>query len=81
MIDDDGNFVGRVDLVYPDRRLILEVDSFRFHGGRMSFEHDRNRVNALGSMGWVVLHVTHLMISEDPERFLRVFGRAYSRAL
>lgn len=79
VIDDDGNFVGRVDLVYPDQRLILEVDSFRHHSGRDPFERDRQRINALGAMGWVVLHVTHLMLRDQRESFLKAFRRAYYR--
>lgn len=81
VIDDSGNFIGRVDLVYPDRRLVLEVDSFRHHGERMPFEKDRKRNNALGSMGWLVLHVTHLMLRDDKEGFLRAFRRAFFRTL
>ena len=81
VIDDEGNFVGRVDLVYPEQRLILEVDSFRHHAGRETFERDRQRINALGSMGWVVLHVTHRMMRDQRESFLKAFGRAYLRTL
>lgn len=81
VIADDGTFVGRVDLVYPDRRLILEVDSFRHHSDRIPFENDRVRINALGSMGWTVLHVTHAMLRGDKDRFLRAFQRAFFRTL
>ena len=78
VIDDAGNFVGRVDLVYPAQRLIIEVDSFRYHGGREPFEKDRQRMNALSALGWTVLHVTHLMLRE-PEKFLGAFRSAYRR--
>ena len=81
VLDDDGRFVGRVDLVWPDRRLILEVDSFRFHSDREAWDRDRERRNALTALGWVVLHVTSTMLREQQEVFLRDLDRAYHRPL
>lgn len=82
VIDDEGRFVGRVDLVFPSQRLIIEVDSFRYHFSRLSFEHDRARRNALGALGWLVIHITNTMLKE-PQRgaFLRDLKRAYLRPL
>lgn len=81
VLDDRGRFVGRVDLVFPERRLILEVDGFRFHSGRSSWERDRERRNALTALGWVVLHVTVRMLDEQRADFLRDLARAYHRPL
>ena len=81
VLDDDGRFVGRVDLVWPERRLVLEVDSFRFHSGRQAWDRDRERRNALTALGWVVLHVTSKMLDEQQEPLLRDLARAYHRPL
>lgn len=81
VLDDDGRFVGRVDLVWPERRLILEVDSFRFHSGRRAWDRDRERRNALTALGWVVLHVTSKMLDEQREALMRDLARAYHRPL
>lgn len=81
ILDDRGRFVGRVDLAFPDRRLILEVDGFRFHSGRSRWENDRDRRNALTALGWVVLHVTARMLDEMRADFLRDLARAYHRPL
>lgn len=81
VLNDEGRFIGRVDLVYPERRLILEVDSFRFHSGRGTFEHDRSRRNALTALGWFVLHITHLMMRDQLETFLEDLDRIYHRPL
>lgn len=81
VLDDGGRFVGRVDLVFPERRLILEVDSFRFHSGRQSWDRDRERRNALTALGWVVLHVTSKMLGEEKDAFVRDLARAYDRPL
>lgn len=54
---DDGGFVARVDLAYPDLRIAIEYDGL-WHGGRTAFLDDRRRLNRLLAAGWVVLHVT-----------------------
>lgn len=82
ILDDDGRFVGRVDLVFPERRLIIEVDSFRFHTGRRPWDRDRERRNALTALGWLVIHATSQMLGgEGRSGFLRDVGRAYNRPL
>ncbi len=81
VIDDAGRFVGRVDLVFFDRRLIIEVDSFRFHSGRAVWDRDRERRNALTALGWIVIHATSQMLGPQREDFLRDLSRAYHRPL
>ena len=31
---DDGAIVARADIAYPDARLAIEVDGYRYHTGR-----------------------------------------------
>jgi len=82
VLDDNGRFVGRVDLVFPEQRLIIEVDSFRFHTGRRPWDRDRERRNALTALGWLVIHATSQMVSGDARSaFLRDVARAYQRPL
>ncbi|HJR45014.1 MAG TPA: DUF559 domain-containing protein [Actinomycetota bacterium] len=82
VLDDDGRFVGRVDFVYPDRRLIIEVEGFRFHSGRRSFDADRVRRNSLTAMGWMLLQATAPMLRPPgQEDFVRDLRRAYGRPL
>jgi hypothetical protein len=42
VIDEDG-FVGRPDLVDRERRLVVEADSFEFHGRRAALRRDCER--------------------------------------
>ena len=81
ILDDEGRFVGRVDLAWPERRLILEVDSFRFHSGRQAWDRDRERRNALTALGWIVLQVTSKMLDQQKDQLLRDLARAYNRPL
>lgn len=47
-------FVAEVDLAYPDLRVALEFDGYRFHTGRLRWERDVQRENALLDLGWTV---------------------------
>lgn len=47
-----------VDAAWPDRRLIVELDSYEFHRTRQAFENDRRRDRRLTAAGWRVMRVT-----------------------
>jgi very-short-patch-repair endonuclease len=48
----------RVDFAWPAARLVVECDSFRFHGQRASWKRDRRRIAAIERAGWRVLIIT-----------------------
>lgn len=56
-----------VDLVWKERRVIVELDGYEFHRGREAFEHDALRGNRLKANGWSVLRVTWRMLEENPD--------------
>ena len=47
-----------VDIAFPDRRLIIELDGWASHGVRSAFEPDRIRGNELLLLGWHLLRFT-----------------------
>jgi hypothetical protein len=47
-----------VDALYRDARLIVEVDSWRYHGDRASFERDRAKEAAALALGYRTLRIT-----------------------
>jgi very-short-patch-repair endonuclease len=57
---------GRVDLAYPDARLIIEADSRRWHTRVADFEVDRRRDNEATALGWQVLRVTWRDLVDRP---------------
>jgi very-short-patch-repair endonuclease len=59
---------GRVDFSYPERRLVIEGDSRRWHTLLNSFEIDRLRDNAAQLAGWRILRFTWDEITHHPER-------------
>jgi very-short-patch-repair endonuclease len=48
----------RADFLWPDHKLILEVDGYQTHGTRLAFESDRERDQVHIAAGYVVLRVT-----------------------
>lgn len=54
-----------VDVCWPNRRTILEVDSYRYHAKAEQLDTDAKRRNSLKSMGWKVITVTDGQLSGD----------------
>jgi len=65
VIDEDG-FVGRPDLVDVRSRVVLEAESFEFHGHRIALRRDCERYNALALRGWLVLRFSWEHVMHDP---------------
>lgn len=56
-----------VDALWPDRRLVAELDGYAFHGTRVAFERDRARDASLQLAGYRVLRFTARMLDRDRE--------------
>lgn len=48
----------RVDFLWPDAKVIAEVDGFAYHSHRRAFQGDRSRTNELQLLGYKVLRFT-----------------------
>jgi very-short-patch-repair endonuclease len=51
----EPEFLGRSDLVDVRLRIILEADSFEWHGGRAALASDAQRYDTFVAHGWLVL--------------------------
>lgn len=51
----DRGLFARPDLVVVDRRLVIEADSFEFHGSRKALHRDCRRYTAMSLRGWTVI--------------------------
>ncbi|MGH9179615.1 MAG: type IV toxin-antitoxin system AbiEi family antitoxin domain-containing protein [Acidimicrobiales bacterium] len=67
---------GRVDFAFPWARLIIEVDSRRWHTRERDFEADRRRDREAQLAGWTVYRFTWQDLKEDPEGVVRTILRA-----
>jgi predicted transcriptional regulator of viral defense system len=65
-----------VDFCWPDRRLIVEADSWEHHKTRAAFERDRRRDQLLTAMGWTVVRVTWRQLKHAPEEVIAAVGAA-----
>ncbi|MGH8875223.1 MAG: endonuclease domain-containing protein, partial [Acidimicrobiia bacterium] len=70
---------GRVDLVYPHARLIIELDGRRWHTQAEAFEMDRRRDNLAQLAGWRVLRFTWQQLKNHPEEFIAVVAQALAQ--
>ena len=54
-----------IDVCWPQRRVAIEVDSYRYHSSRARHNTDAMKRNSLKSMGWKVTSVTDGQLSGD----------------
>jgi very-short-patch-repair endonuclease len=57
----------QVDLVWFDGKIVVEIDSYRFHSSRSDFANDRHRDYELQLSGFLVLRLTHHSVLADVE--------------
>lgn len=69
----------RVDVAYPQARVIVELDGRRWHGHREQFERDRRRDNEAQLAGWVVLRFTWDQLRNRPDEVLATVRSALRR--
>jgi hypothetical protein len=60
----------RVDARWPERRLTVELDSYRFHGSRHAWEQDRRREREAHARGDEFRRYTHGDVLEGPALML-----------
>jgi very-short-patch-repair endonuclease len=62
----------RVDLADQARRIVIEADSYQFHGGREAWERDCERYDELTAAGWVVLRFTWRQVVDRPGQVVEI---------
>jgi hypothetical protein len=56
-----------VDCAWPDQRVVVELDSWAYHGTKAAFRRDRARDRRLKVAGWQPLRITAWDIHEQPQ--------------
>lgn len=54
------------DVLLREQPLVIEVDGYTFHGGRVAFQKDRERLNLFAQAGFTVLRFTWEDLTENP---------------
>jgi very-short-patch-repair endonuclease len=68
-----------VDLYWPDRGVVLELDGFDGHGHRAGFERDHRKAVELEARGIRVLRVSGVQLSDDRIRIAAMVAGALAR--
>ncbi len=68
-------FAATVDFAWPDSKLALEVNGFRWHANPRSHADDSHRANVLMELGWVVVQATPSELANTPGAVLAVLRR------
>lgn len=61
----------RVDCRWPEARLTVELDGYRFHASRHAWEQDRRRERAAHARGDAHRRYTYADVVEDPRAMMR----------
>ena len=69
-----------VDFLWPQQRLIVEVDGFAFHSTRRAFERDRLKDAVLQAAGHRVMRVTWRQIAGTAEAVIARLAAALARS-
>lgn len=70
----------RLDFYWPQHGVAVEVDGFRWHSSRPSFDGDRRRTTRLAAAGIQVIPITFRQIVEEPTATAVQIGNALVRA-
>ena len=57
-----------VDALFAEQRLVIELDGWEFHTGRVAFGDDRDRDADLLDFGYETVRITWERLHETPER-------------
>jgi very-short-patch-repair endonuclease len=68
-----------VDFLWPDQRVVVEVQGYRYHQHRGAFERDHRRAMALENAGYHVIRITWRQLVEDPLAVVAQIARALER--
>jgi hypothetical protein len=69
-----------VDLLRSDQKLVVELDTLRFHGTSAAVERDRRRDADLQARGYHVMRFTDRRIAGDPAGVAATIAAALARA-
>jgi very-short-patch-repair endonuclease len=69
-----------VDCLWRELRLVVEVDTFGYHGTRSMFESDRRRDAVLEAAGWIVVRITRHQLDHEPYAVIARLAQALTWA-
>lgn len=68
----------RVDMLWPDALLVVEMDSAKWHTTPGRLEHDKLRDAELAAMGYLTIRVTWNELTQRPNEVIARIAQAYA---
>ena len=62
-----GGHTYYLDLAFPARRVVIEIDGYQTHGEPAQFHRDRRKWSDLTAAGWRIVHLTWRQLVDEPE--------------
>lgn len=75
----DGEFVARVDFLYPGPRAVIEVSGYRWHRTEAQMDRDTNRRRDLTHAGFEVYEFTYRQVTRSPQVLVATIRRILAR--
>lgn len=69
---EDDSYAAQVDLADVRLKVVIEAESYEFHGSPRQFRRDCRRYTELGARGWVVLRFTWHEVMFQPDYVRRM---------
>ncbi len=63
---DNKGIIGKIDVVFAEAKIGIEIDGYAWHTDKSSFQRDRTRQNRLINTGWHMLRFTWRDIHDRP---------------
>jgi very-short-patch-repair endonuclease len=79
-IVEDGQRIVRADFAWPEVKVAVLAQGYRYHHGKLAFEKDAQQISQLASYGWAVLLPTWKRIKRDAPGFVAEARRTYQAA-
>ena len=64
-----------VDFLWPEHRLVVETDGYRYHRGPVAFEDDHVRDLELRTRGYDVLRLSYRQVVDEPRKVVGTLRR------
>jgi very-short-patch-repair endonuclease len=65
-----GDITYEADCVWPDAKLMAELDGHAVHATRRNYESDRVRDRRLAVEGWLVIRITWRQLQDEPDELV-----------
>jgi very-short-patch-repair endonuclease len=69
-----------VDLVWPEQRVVFEIDGYNFHTSRFAFDRDRRKDAALKAAGYDPNRLTRDQVMSAPYLAIAAISASLERA-